>query len=62
MKTLFSNIVEVIIYFFTPEDSSTSIHRDVISFNIEGAFDIGTAKALFWVMISMIFMYLITLL
>jgi hypothetical protein len=62
MKILFSKIAEVIIYFFTPEDSSTSIHREIISFDIDAAFDIGTAKALFWVMISMIFTYLITLL
>ncbi len=63
MKTLFSKIAEVLIYFFTPEDSSTPIHTGIISFNIEtDAFGIGTAKALFWVMNSMIFMYLITLL
>jgi hypothetical protein len=63
MKTLFSKIVEVMIYFFTPEDSSTPIHRSIISFSIESdSLGIGSAKALFWVMNSMIFMYFITLL
>jgi hypothetical protein len=63
MKTSHSSIMEIIIYFFTPEDSATPIHNPTISFNIESDMvGIGSAKALFWVMNSMIFVYLISLL
>ena len=63
MKTLLNKITQVIIYFFTPEDSATPIHNVTISFNIESDMvGIGSAKALFWVMNSMIFVYLISLL
>ncbi len=63
MKALLNKIMKVIVYFFTPEDSSTPIHNVTISFNIESDMvGIGSAKALFWVMNSMIFVYLISLL
>jgi len=63
MKVQLNKIMEVIIYFFTPEDSATPIQRGTISFDIHSdRMGIGSAKALFWVMNSMIFMYLISLL
>jgi len=63
MKNLFNKIIEIIVYFFTPEDSSTPIQRGLISFDLESErLSIGSAKALFWVMNSMLFMFLISLL
>jgi len=63
MKTSLKKIMEVIIYFFTPEDSTAPVHNPGISFNIEpGMVGLGSAKALFWLMNSMVFMYLISLL
>ncbi|MBT3177620.1 MAG: hypothetical protein HOG03_02385 [Desulfobacula sp.] len=63
MKTSLKKVIQVLIYFFTPEDSTAPIHKPTISFNIEsGMVGIGSAKALFWLMNSMIFMYLISLL
>lgn len=63
MKELFGKIPEVIRYFFTPEDSSTPFHNVTISFNIESDMvGIGSAKALFWVMNSVIFVHMISLL
>jgi len=63
MKTSFKKFMRVIIYFFTPEDSTVPVHKPSISFNIEpGMLSLGSAKALFWFMNSMIFMYLISLL
>ena len=63
MKTSLKKIMEVIIYFFTPEDSTAPVHKPSISFNIEpGMVGLGSAKALFWLMNSMVFMYLISLL
>ncbi|MCF6246103.1 MAG: hypothetical protein L3J69_01955 [Desulfobacula sp.] len=62
MKTYLNKIMEVIVYFFTPEDSATPIHRSIISFNIErDAIGIGSVKALFWVMNAMIFISLISM-
>ena len=63
MKDYLYNIIRVIVYFFTPEDSATPIQSGTISFRIEhDTIGIGSAKALFWVMNSMILMYLISLL
>lgn len=63
MKNLFRTITTVVIYFFTPEDSATPIHNPTISFNIESDMvGIGSAKALFWVMNSIIFVHLLSLL
>ncbi|MBU1341961.1 MAG: hypothetical protein KKE44_17350 [Proteobacteria bacterium] len=63
MKTKLNKIMEVLGYFFTPEDSATPIHRGLISFDIKSdRIGLGSAKALFWVMNSMLLMYLITLL
>jgi hypothetical protein len=63
MKALIKKIGTIIIYFFTPEDSATPIRTGYLSFNIESdVIGIGSVKALFWVMNTMIFMYLISLL
>lgn len=63
MKEYIYKIFQVIVYFFTPEDSATPIKTGTISFNIEyDMIGIGTAKTLFWVMNSMILVYLISLL
>ncbi len=63
MKPYMNKIMEVIIYFFTPEDSATPIQRGIISFNIEhDSIGIGSAKALFWVMNAMVFMMFISML
>lgn len=63
MKALFNTIIKITIYFFTPEDSSTPIQNTTISFNIESDMvGIGSAKALFWVMNSIIIVHLLSLL
>ncbi len=57
MNDYINKITQVIVYFFTPEDSATPIQNSTISFNIEhDMIGIGSAKALFWVMNSIIFM------
>ena len=61
MKSLMKKIVEIIRYFFTPEDSATPIQRSVFSFSIEaGRIGIGSAKALFWVASPMMISFLIS--
>lgn len=63
MKDIINKIFKVLVYFFTPEDSATPIQRGNISFTIEqDMIGIGSAKALFWVMNSVILMYFISLL
>lgn len=63
MKTQVNKTIDILKYFFTPEDSATPIQNGLISFDIKpDRIGIGSAKALFWVMNSMIFMYLISLL
>jgi hypothetical protein len=63
MNTQFNKTVNVIKYFFSPEDSATPIQNGLIYFEIEpNRIGIGSAKALFWVMNCMIFMYLLSLL
>jgi hypothetical protein len=63
MKEYINTITRIMVYFFTPEDSATPIQNSTISFNIEhDMIGIGSAKALFWVMNSMILMVLISLL
>ncbi len=57
MNDYINKITQVIVYFFTPEDSATPIQNSTISFSIEhDMIGIGSAKALFWVMNSIIFM------
>ena len=63
MFALYIKTVAVIKYFFTPEDSSTPIQRGVISFDIKPErLGIGSAKALFWVLNSILFLMLLSLL
>ncbi|RLC23515.1 MAG: hypothetical protein DRH93_07105 [Deltaproteobacteria bacterium] len=63
MKAQLNKTKDMIIYFFTPEDSATPIQRGIISFDLHSdRMGIGSAKALFWVMNSMIFTFLISLL
>ncbi len=63
MKSSFNKIMDVIIYFFTPEDSTAPIHKPVISFNVKSDMvGLGSVKALFWLLNSMIFVYLISML
>ncbi len=63
MKTSLKKIMEIIIYFFTPEDSTAPVNKPGISFSIKpGMVGLGSAKAVFWLINSMIFMYLISLL
>ncbi|MCK5311529.1 MAG: hypothetical protein KAJ62_05440 [Desulfobacteraceae bacterium] len=62
-NSILNNIIMIFTYFFTPEDSATPIWHGSSSYNIE--YDIkgiGATKALFWVGISMLFVYLISLL
>ncbi|MCP3941610.1 MAG: hypothetical protein GY710_09035 [Desulfobacteraceae bacterium] len=62
MKNRFKKIFRVLIYFFTPEDSEKQIDHGFISFNIDSAnLNIGTAKAIFWLINTMILFYLLTL-
>lgn len=63
MKPLENKILKTLFYFFTPEDSATPIQNRVACFNFNAShMGIGSAKALFWVMNSMILTYLISLL
>lgn len=49
-------------YFFTPEDSTVMTGQGNISFGISaGDFNMGSLKALFWVLVTMGVFYLITL-
>jgi len=63
MKPSLKKIIKIIVYFFTPEDSATPIQHPTLSFNIKhNQISIGSAKALFWVMNSMILVCLMSLL
>lgn len=63
MKDQIKKLLNVIIYFFTPEDSATPIQNSTLSFNIEyDMIGIGSAKAIFWVLNSIGLMYFISLL
>ena len=56
------NIIKIVAYFFTPEDSATPIWHGSSSYNIESDIQgIGATKALFWVMNSVLFLFLISL-
>ncbi len=56
------NITTIIAYFFTPEDSATPIWHGSASYNIESDIHgIGATKALFWVMNSILLIFLISL-
>ena len=56
MKMVFNKTMEMIIFFFTPQDSSEPFHTGEISFKVQkDMVDRGAAKALFWIMNAMIF-------
>ena len=62
-NSILNKIIRVFTYFFTPEDSATPIWHGSSSYNIE--YDIkgiGATKALFWVINSVLLIYLISLL
>ena len=61
-NSILNNIIKVVTYLFTPEDSATPIWHGSSSYNIE--YDIkgiGATKALFWVLNSVLFVFLISL-
>ncbi len=61
-KFTLKNIMTIIAYFFTPEDSATPIWHGSISYNIESDLHgIGATKALFWIMNSILLICLISL-
>jgi hypothetical protein len=61
-KFTLKNIIRIIAYFFTPEDSATPIWHGSSSYNIESDIHgIGGTKALFWVINSVLLIYLISL-
>ncbi len=63
MKSFINQFFNVMIYFFTPEDSSTRAKNGIISFKFDSSmFDLGSLKALFWVMNAMILICLISML
>jgi hypothetical protein len=58
-----NNLLTIVAYFFTPEDSATPIWHGSSSYNIEVDYKgIGATKALFWVANSVLFVYLLSLL
>ncbi len=56
MSRTLKNIFSVVVYFFTPEDSETRYSNGTISFRFDSKmFDLGSLKALFWVVIAIAF-------
>ena len=63
MKEMLKKILDVIIYFFTPEDSEKQISHGFIAFNIDSnSLNLGAAKAVFWLINAIVLFYLLTLL
>ncbi len=61
-NSILNNIKKVVTYLFTPEDSATPIWHGSSSYNIEYDFKgIGATKALFWVLNSVLFIFLLSL-
>ncbi|MEH0018401.1 MAG: hypothetical protein V6Z89_02050 [Desulfobacter sp.] len=62
MKKFTTKFRRIMAYFFTPEDSTVMTGQGNISFGISaGDFNMGSLKALFWVLVTMGVFYLITL-
>ena len=62
-NSIIKNIIKIVTYFFTPEDSATPIWHGSSSYNLEYDLPgIGAAKALFWTMNSVILILLLSLL
>lgn len=63
MKKILKKIIPVLIYFFTPEDSERQVSQGFIAFHVDGdSLNLGAAKAIFWLVITIVFFYLLTLL
>lgn len=63
MNAVLNKTLKIIVYFFTPEDSATPIWHGSSSYNIEyDIHGIGATKALFWVLNSVLLVYLLSLL
>ncbi|MBU0969850.1 MAG: hypothetical protein KKC20_04345 [Proteobacteria bacterium] len=63
MKKRFNKIFHVLVYFFTPEDSERQISNGDIRFHIDcNSLDLGAAKAIFWLIATIVVFYLLTLL
>ncbi len=62
MKKLMNTIRQMMVFFFTPEDSTLIAGQGNITFDISSkSLNMGSAKALFWVLSTMGLFYLITL-
>ncbi|MCD4742008.1 MAG: hypothetical protein K8R67_05955 [Desulfobacteraceae bacterium] len=58
-NSIINNIIKIVAYFFTPEDTATPIWHGSSSYNIEYDMPgVGAAKALFWTMNSVILILL----
>ncbi len=61
MKKIMNQLFEVVVYFFTPEDSTAKAGPGNISINMGGSsLDMGSLKAIFWVVGTMGLFYLMT--
>ena len=63
MKEILNKFFQVMVYFFTPEDSERQIGHGFIAFNIDSSsLNLGAAKAIFWLINAIALFYLLTLL
>ncbi|MDD9301644.1 MAG: hypothetical protein HUK40_04565 [Desulfobacter sp.] len=63
MKAQFKAVYRTMVYFFTPEDSTATAGQGNLSIDIKpGDLNMGSLKALFWVLGTMGMFYLVTLL
>lgn len=62
MTKFMNTIRQMMVFFFTPEDSTAAAGQGNITFDISRSnLNLGSAKALFWVLGTMGLFYLITL-
>lgn len=62
MKNFTHKIKQIMIYFFTPEDSSAMDSQGNLSFNLRlSDLGLGSVKAMFWILGAVGVMYLISL-
>jgi hypothetical protein len=63
MKEILNKIIHILIYFFTPEDSQGQTRHGFIAFHVDrDNLNLGAAKAIFWLVNAIVFIYLLTLL
>ncbi len=63
MKAMLKKILDVMIYFFTPEDSEKYSSNGFIAFKVDSnCLNMGAAKAIFWFINAIVLFYLLTLL